>query len=705
MASRRAVPDDGTRGPTRRRAGWFGLVLGALLPLVTLSVFAATEVIRVYREADELRLHDSAAAVAAALDARLAAYETAMTVLSLTPGIGDEQEIGPLLRRATAAAEALGGWIAVLGPPPAFAPLASTLVPLPTGPTAYLPEVHAPLQRAFDKLEAGARAALTDLFRAPLSDREAIALLAPLRGNGWPNGALAFAFGPDRLREALGWENRPSGHYAAVIDGSGRIVAHTRGAHGVAPGTPAPPQILREFEGRQRGITSGTSALGQRTTFAFERLRTEPSWIAIVAETRSFKAASTTRLVAWVLAAIGAVLLAFGLLVWMRRTDVVQAARQEAEALRTGRAEVERLHGGLPAVLFLREMAPNGTSRLVYRAGDIDQVTGWLDGTAARSMTWAPLLAPGTHFQVFLARVMAEGAGTLEWRMRQPDGSLRAMRTHARRLSRQPDGSGEIVGYVLNVDAEVKAAARAASAGRLSALGEMAAGLAHEVKQPLQSVSLLAETAQIAAGRGDMARLHRNLDGIVEQTVRAADIIENLRRFARGAPEGAQAERVALDEAVRRTLMLGAASLKDKDVTVEVALGTPAPAVLAHPIGLQQVLLNLVLNACDAMAARPAGEPRRIRFALAASPADQPPGQVRLLVEDTGGGIHPDVLERLFQPFVTTKAPEKGTGLGLSISHGLIKAMGGDIEAWNGKEGAVFAITLPATPPAGEPSA
>jgi C4-dicarboxylate-specific signal transduction histidine kinase len=109
-------------------------------------------------------------------------------------------------------------------------------------------------------------------------------------------------------------------------------------------------------------------------------------------------------------------------------------------------------------------------------------------------------------------------------------------------------------------------------------------------------------------------------------------------------------------------------------------------------VALEQVLTNLLLNAADALMARPPGAPRRIRIA-----ADRGnDGMVRVTVADTGGGIPAEILPRIFEPFVTTKGPDRGTGLGLSICHGLITAMGGSIEAHNDAAGAVFVLTLAA---------
>ena len=136
-------------------------------------------------------------------------------------------------------------------------------------------------------------------------------------------------------------------------------------------------------------------------------------------------------------------------------------------------------------------------------------------------------------------------------------------------------------------------------------------------------------------------------------------------------------------------------------IDVEVALGEPAPTVVGDASLLEQVLLNLLMNARDALATRPDGAPRRIR--IAALPEAE--GTVRLTVADTGGGIAPEVIDRAFEPFVTTKGPDKGTGLGLSISYGLMSDMGGSIEAHNGAEGAVITVTLQSASTSGPVSA
>ena len=138
-------------------------------------------------------------------------------------------------------------------------------------------------------------------------------------------------------------------------------------------------------------------------------------------------------------------------------------------------------------------------------------------------------------------------------------------------------------------------------------------------------------------------------------------------------------------------LALVGGALREAEVALDVALGTPPPRILGHLVPLEQVLVNLLANARDAMAGLPAGAPRRLSIAAASEG-----GTVRLTVADTGGGIPIEVMARLFQPFVSTKGPEHGTGLGLSICQAMIVAMGGTIQAENGPEGAVFILRLPA---------
>lgn len=391
------------------------------------------------------------------------------------------------------------------------------------------------------------------------------------------------------------------------------------------------------------------------------------------------------------LTALYATTLPFLMLAVTRERDARAEGARRAALLREGRAQVERLHAGLPALIFLSEVAPDRTTRLLYRGGDLAAVTGWPAEEVASRSDLAALAHPeDMTLHRAMPGLLAEGHASYEWRMLQPGGGWRWLQTLARVLERGPEG-GVIVGYTIDIQARHEAEARAMAAARLASLGEMAAGMAHELRQPLQVISLAAELGQYALRDRDLREVDERLERIVEQTQRTSQLLDRLRRFARGAEDAAPMQPVPLDGAVAGALELVRRRLLDHDVTVEVALGEPPPVLLAQEILLDQLFSNLLRNACDALATRPPGAARRIRIAAGPGPA----GQVRVTVADTGGGIAPEVMARIFEPFVTTKGPDKGTGLGLSICHGLVTGMGGRIEARNEGEGAVFTLTLP----------
>ncbi len=387
----------------------------------------------------------------------------------------------------------------------------------------------------------------------------------------------------------------------------------------------------------------------------------------------------------------------FLMLAVVREWDSIEESGRREAALQAGRREVERLHAGLPAIVFLSRVTMDDNGLHIvrdYRGGDTVAVLGWPVGDLAGMHDLQAIAdyggaTPAEHYRQTVAR----GEHEWEFRIRRKDGSWSWIRTRARLLEVLPCGGAEVVGYNLNIDRERQAEARALAAARLASLGEMAAGLAHEIRQPLQSISLAAELAQIRIGQGDGPEALNRLDWIVEQTQRTSDLIEGLRRFARGA-RGESFQPVCVMTAVEAALELVRGNLRGARIEVEIEMLDRPLFVQGQAVLIEQVVSNLLLNARDALAARPPGAARRIRIAVAAWRDNT----VRLSVADTGGGIAEEVLSRLFEPFVTTKGPDKGTGLGLSICHGLIKDMGGYIEARNDAEGAVFTITLPAAP-------
>ena len=231
-------------------------------------------------------------------------------------------------------------------------------------------------------------------------------------------------------------------------------------------------------------------------------------------------------------------------------------------------------------------------------------------------------------------------------------------------------------------------------AAKMATLGEMATGVAHELNQPLNVIRMAAESSaeRIEDGELDADYLRGKLERISAQTERAAAIIDHMRIFGRKADEVPRP--IDLRDVTRDALGLIGEQIRLCGIEVETNLAEPSRMVSGHPIQLEQVLLNLLANARDAIEANRQGaeQPRKITVKVEDT---GPEDKVRLIVEDSGGGIPQDIIARVFEPFFTTKQTGQGTGLGLSISYGIVSDMGGTIEAANAGDGARITITLP----------
>lgn len=229
---------------------------------------------------------------------------------------------------------------------------------------------------------------------------------------------------------------------------------------------------------------------------------------------------------------------------------------------------------------------------------------------------------------------------------------------------------------------------RLIQADKLSSIGLLAAGVAHEVNTPLAVISTYAQMlAKQLMGDEQKTRL---LDKIARQTFRASEIVNSLLNFSRTS--GAEFEPLDLNRVIRDTVSLLEHQLEKHGIEVVYELAPDTPPIRGNTGKLQQVFLNLLLNARDAMAELPPGAPRRLVLRTASDGAT-----VRVEVRDTGPGIPAEHLPRIFDPFFTTKGARKGTGLGLSVSYGIVEEHGGLIEAGSlPSGGAVFRLEFPA---------
>jgi two-component system sensor kinase FixL len=222
---------------------------------------------------------------------------------------------------------------------------------------------------------------------------------------------------------------------------------------------------------------------------------------------------------------------------------------------------------------------------------------------------------------------------------------------------------------------------------RLTALGEMASALAHEINQPLSAITNYLKGGKMLLEREQIPRerLGDALERAAAEALRAGEIIRRLRDFvARGETERNVESLSKLIEEASALALVGA---KQHGIRVDMRFDRSADCVLVDKVQIQQVVLNLIRNGIDAMEASP-------RKTLSISVARDGDERAIVRVTDTGLGINEEALQRLFQPFFTTKAA--GMGVGLSISRTIVDAHGGHLRARNCDDGgAVFEFTLP----------
>jgi two-component system C4-dicarboxylate transport sensor histidine kinase DctB len=229
-------------------------------------------------------------------------------------------------------------------------------------------------------------------------------------------------------------------------------------------------------------------------------------------------------------------------------------------------------------------------------------------------------------------------------------------------------------------------------AAKMAVLGQISAGLAHELNQPLAALRTLSDNAAVLMDKQRLPETRANLQRISHLVGRLGELTRRLKTFAH--KPGDQPVATPLAAAVANAQGLLAERLRRLGVQVQVEIAPDTPDVLADPGLIEQVLVNLMVNALDAMAGAPQ---RRLRIH-----ADADAGLVRLAVSDSGPGITPQMLPRLFEPFATSKPPGAGLGLGLMISRRIVREFGGELSATqNGSEGgATFVMTLPVAPAA-----
>jgi two-component system NtrC family sensor kinase len=302
---------------------------------------------------------------------------------------------------------------------------------------------------------------------------------------------------------------------------------------------------------------------------------------------------------------------------------------------------------------------------------------------------------PAEFLQEFDRLRGEQGVSTLyKFRLQTPTGEARTANiTVAPLLNRDFQAVGRII-IVDDISDRISMETQLTQAEKLSSIGLLAAGVAHEVNTPLAVISSYAQMLgkQLRSDDATHARLQPVLEKITQQTFRASEIVNGLLNFSRmGSVEFSP---VDLNTMVRETVLMLEHQMRSAGVKVETELSDVLPAVLGNRGKLQQVLVNLVLNAKDALQDKTHG-----LVSISTMSSD---GRVQLVVRDDGAGMSKEVLRKIYDPFFTTKSnpsegQRKGTGLGLAVTYGIIQEHSGTIEVLsNVGEGTVFRLELPA---------
>lgn len=286
----------------------------------------------------------------------------------------------------------------------------------------------------------------------------------------------------------------------------------------------------------------------------------------------------------------------------------------------------------------------------------------------------------------------------LEYRVLRPDGETRWLISRGRYVRDDRGQIQELIGVAIDMTAQIKAnlelrlqREELARMSRVSSMGELTASLAHELNQPLTAIAsnAAAGSRMLAQGAPDVEMFKELLADVSADARRAGDIIHGIHHFVRKS-EGNR-RLVNLNEIVREVLRLLNSDLLGRATTVETDLLPNLPDVMADPLHLQQVLLNLVMNALEAMHANPADK-RRIVICTKL----EPDSFVSVSVRDYGCGLPQDDLDKVFAHFYSTKP--NGMGMGLTIVRSIVESHGGTLSAENTEDGARFCFRLPAPP-------
>jgi len=715
------------------------LVLVSLLPLLVAATIAisllAAEQGREFREGREGTAH----ALALALDAEIERLKPVLRTLAGSPTLSHaatEEELARVSERVTRYAREFGVAIWVRGPAPDRRWLLSTAdmqTGLPVGPLP--PDAEALVARS----DASLLPMVGDLIDdSPVTGRPAVRLVMRIERDGEVLGIVGMAIEPERFRKVLAEQRLAESEFVTLSDGAFRVIASSVDHEGKL-GRALPGQYRELLAGSQRGTISGPALNGRQTLISYARLPNTPEWIVSIGTPADLHRWSWLR--PWLIFACGLAVSAglaigSGLALAHRLVRPLERIASSAEELakegfraeppvRSGSRvlEYDRLEQAVVSGQFnLEDRAAAARANAAALRSVLDSSTEsiFVKDTEGRyrMVNRAAAEAIGRPEAEFIGRTDYELFGPLgEDYVRSDRQVIRTglpvtfdttvlgrpsevARTFlvTKAPWRDPK-TGEVLGLVgiahditerLSIETELRAAEeRLAALARRATVSAMASSLAHELSQPITAALNYLHVGRYAQDR-DKVAADAALEATGVELRRTSEILSAIRHFLRHDTSDRKPRDVGV--LVDRAVRLATAGLPAEErchVALDIEAGLPA--VTVSRVGIEQVVVNLVHNAAQALAGLPSGGSEEVKVSVRKG-ADR---TIAITVSDTGPGLPPEIACSPFEPFRSTK--RGGTGIGLAICREIVEAHRGRVtlEGRTGG-GTVVTVTLPA---------
>ena len=368
-------------------------------------------------------------------------------------------------------------------------------------------------------------------------------------------------------------------------------------------------------------------------------------------------------------------------LLWLNR-NLEEMVRERTDELSKSEQKYRRIFEGSMDIVLVLD--PRGRFLDINQAGLNTLGYSSKDELVGTSGFGELLLGPQNHQELLDELVAAGSRQDLECKVRRRDGETLIWLFS---FTVNKKSNGEIVGFegiAKDITGRRKMEQQLLQADRLASLGELSAGVAHEVNNPLGMI--LGYTQLLLRKEAEESQNYQDLKIIEKHARNCKTIVEDLLKFARSSET--QKGLLNVNDILREVISVVEHQFKLDNVTLEIRLDTSVPMLCADGEKLKQVFMNLMMNAKQAITG-----PGRIQIATG---HDRFRNEISVTVEDTGSGIIPEILDKIFDPFFTTKPTGQGTGLGLSVSYGIIKDHQGDIVFHSTPgEGSAFSVHLP----------